>query len=121
MATEKDFLGREGTEQLVATVKSLLAGKQDKSESGTSGSAGHLIRNVTLPASGWVDNEQTVAVDGVLADAARCTVIVGPDWSSADECEMCTVECCGQGNNSLTFQCAYTPTEDVVMNATILI
>lgn len=121
MATENEFLGREGTEQLVATVKSLLAGKQDKGESGSSGSAGHLIRNVTVPASGWVDNEQTVTVDGVLADAASCTVIVGPDWSTADECESCAVVCSGQGNNSLTFQCDYTPTEDIIMNATILI
>lgn len=28
--TDREFLGRDGTEQLVATVKTLLSGKQDK-------------------------------------------------------------------------------------------
>ena len=121
MATDTEFLGREGTEQLVATVKSLLAGKQDKGESGSGGSVGHLVRNVTIPASGWIDNEQTVTVDGVLSDATSCTIIVGPDWSSADVCEAFGVDCIGQGNNSLTFQCSFVPDEDVIMNATILI
>lgn len=121
MATETEFLGREGTEQLVATVKNLLAGKQDKGESVPGGSAGHFIRNVTLPANGWVNNEQTVTVEGVLEDPTRCTVIIGPDWSSEGECDYCGVECSGQGNNTLTFQCSFVPDEDVIMNATILI
>lgn len=87
---------------------------------GSSASAGHLAKNITLPASGWVDNEQTVTVNGVLADAELCTVIAGPDWSSADVCNDCEVNCIAQGNNSLSFQCTYIPNEDVVINVTVL-
>ena len=121
MATDIEFLGRAGTEQIVATVKNLLEGKQDKGESSPGSSAGHSIKNITVPAAGWVNNEQTVTVNGVLADPARCTIIVGPDWSSADVCEICGVDCIAQGDNSLTFQCSYVPDEDVVINATILV
>lgn len=84
-------------------------------------SASHIIRNVYVPVPGWVDNEQTVTVEGVLADSTACTIIVGPDWSSSDESDLCGVCCSGQGDNTLTFQCINVPTEDIVMNATILI
>ena len=88
---------------------------------GTATTAKHFARNVTLPASGWADNRQTVTVSGVLADEERCTVIVGPDWSNADICAFYGVDCIAQGDNTLTFQCTYVPDEDVLMNVSVLI
>lgn len=88
---------------------------------GTATTAKHFARNVTLPASGWADNQQTVTVSGVLADEEKCTVIVGPDWSSADVCAVCYVDCIAQGDDSLTFQCTHIPDEDIAMNVSVLI
>lgn len=88
---------------------------------GTATTAKHFAGNVTLPASGWVDNQQTVTVSGVLADEEKCTVFVGADWSSAAIRDACGVDCIAQGDNSLTFQCTYIPDEDIVMNVSVLI
>lgn len=152
-----EFLGRTGTEQLIAIVKDLLADKQASGDYAliddvstiiktfgaisynsqtltdeqkdqvkenlgiSSDSARHFARSVTLSAAGWVDNEQSVTIDGVLADAERCTVITGSDWSSAGVYDICGVCCIAQGDNSLTFQCTYVPDEDIVVNVTVLI
>ena len=87
----------------------------------SSGSVGHFARSVTLSVNGWVDNEQTVSIAGVLEDAERCTVITGSDWSSAGVYDICGVCCIAQGDNSLTFQCTYVPDEDLTVNVTVLI
>lgn len=89
---------------------------------GTAVMTKHLIRTMTLPVRGWNDaNEQTVTVDGVLADKNKCTVFVGADWDSTHEALDCGVECIGQGDGTLTFQCTYIPSEDLTMNASVFI
>lgn len=89
---------------------------------GTLVPAAHFARNVTLPASGWnADNQQTVSVIGVLADALRCTVWVGCDISSNEACAYSGVECIAQLDDALTFQCSFLPDEDIVMNVSVLI
>lgn len=88
---------------------------------GTATTTKHFTRGITLPVNGWADNEQTVAVDGVLADKEKCTVFVGPDWDSGAECADCGVDCIAQGDGTLTFQCTYEPSEDITMNVAVFI
>lgn len=72
---------------------------------------------VNLPASGWVENAQTVAVEGVTAEQLIIVVADPSDYSPYAECQ---VRCSGQDKDSLTFACNETPTEDLVANILIL-
>ena len=84
---------------------------------GTAASTKRTEVNITLPVSGWVDNEQTVAVPAAVSG---CTVFVGGDMGSEPEYSGCGVYCSGQGNGTLTFSCSAVPSKDVVADATIL-
>lgn len=73
---------------------------------------------VTLAAEGWVDNQQTVLVDGVAADNV---VVVSPDpdndnYSIYVENE---IRCISQSDNALVFQCGSTPSDDVTVNVVV--
>lgn len=59
---------------------------------------------------------QTVAVDGMTADA---TVITGADLGSEPEYADCGVYCSAQSAGKLTFSCAYVPSENLVANVAI--
>lgn len=61
---------------------------------------------ITLPASSWVNNSQTVTVTGMTTTK---TVIVSND-SDYD------IKCTGQGANTLTFTCDTVPVADVTIN-----
>lgn len=84
---------------------------------GTAASTKRTEVNITLPVSGWVDNEQTVAVPAAVSG---CTVFVGGDSGSEPEYSTCEVYASGQADGSLTFSCTYLPVEDVVANVVIL-
>lgn len=84
---------------------------------GTAASTKRTEVNILLPASGWVDNEQTVAVPAAVSG---CTVFAGGDDASEPEYSTCEVYCSGQADRSLTFSCTYLPMEDVVANVVIL-
>lgn len=86
---------------------------------GTATTAKHFAKNVTLPASGWMDNQQNVTVSGVLADNEKCTVIAGPDVGSAEEYLDCEVWCSAQGDGTLTFSCTYEPNVDLTANVAV--
>lgn len=68
---------------------------------------------VSLPMSGWVNMAQTVAVEGMTAEA---TVITGADLGSEPEYTDCGVYCSAQSAGKLTFTCAFAPSEDLVAN-----
>ena len=72
---------------------------------------------VNLPASGWAENSQTVAVEGVTAEQL---IIVVADPSSFSPYAESQVRCSGQAKDSLTFICNETPTVDLVANILIL-
>lgn len=74
--------------------------------------------NITIPADGWEDNTQTVAVDIVTAG---CTVIIGGDYGSEPEYSRCGVWCSAQADGALTFQCSRVPGTDVVADAVIFV
>ena len=72
---------------------------------------------VNLPASGWAENVQTVAVEGVTAEQL---IIVVADPSVFSPYAECQVRCSGQDKDSLTFTCNETPAEDLIANILIL-
>lgn len=72
---------------------------------------------VTLT-SGWrSNNSQTVNVTGVTADS---TVIVSPEPNSISDYTDCGVYCSGQWNDTLTFSCSSTPTNNIVVNCVVM-
>lgn len=80
---------------------------------GTAKTTNRTEAAVTLPMSGWVDGQQTVAVSGMTADA---TVITGADLGSEPEYTDCGVYCSAQASGQLTFSCSYVPSEDLIAN-----
>lgn len=68
---------------------------------------------VSLPASGWSSNTQTVAVNGVLADESAQLIQPMPAVASQNAYISAGVICSGQAANQLTFTCSTTPTEDI--------
>lgn len=95
-----------------ATAETILAGYTAYGANGDliSGIASSLSKtevSVSLPVSGWVNNQQTVSVAGVTSDS---TVCVRGDSASYDNCY---VYCSAQSNGSLTFSCVLRPIEVV--------
>lgn len=72
---------------------------------------------VSLPASGWVEKAQTVAVEGVTAAAA---VIAAGGTDSFVAYTTAGVHCTAQGDGTLTFACVTVPTADVTANVFIV-
>ena len=71
---------------------------------------------VTLPASGWSNNQQTVTATGVTANNAVTPSPAPESWEAAGAAG---VRCTAQGADSLTFACSETPTEDLTYNVLI--
>lgn len=77
--------------------------------------------SIALPASGWVDNSQTVNVAGVLADEDICSVIISAVLNDREVYSDCGVQCTAQLNGQLTFGCENAPTTDLTINVVVLI
>lgn len=72
-----------------------------------------IMTIITLPVSNWIDNKQTIAVQGILADETAQSIRVSP-YSTVENIEACSgVYCIGQGENSLTFSCDEIPDVDI--------
>lgn len=110
--------------QVVLCVVSLGAG-------GITGIISQLIKNpspegaipvvlVSLPASGWSGNRQTVSVPGVFADEDVChpePVPVSASHSVYYDCDVHGIE---QQEGKLTFECEEVPTKDLSVMVKIL-
>lgn len=72
-------------------------------------------RTVTLTASGWSSNTQTVTVSGVLADETAQLIQPMPAVASQNAYISAGVICSGQAANSLTFTCSTVPTDDITL------
>lgn len=70
---------------------------------------------ITLTASGWSNNTQTVTVNGVLADETKQLIQPMPAVASQAAYMSAGIYCSGQAANSLTFTCSETPTEDIAL------
>lgn len=76
------------------------------------------VSTITLLATEWVDNKQTVTVSGVTADVIKTSVVVSPEPSSENREAYSDsgVICISQGNNTLVFQCEDPPSINVIIN-----
>ena len=71
--------------------------------------------SVTLSASGWASNAQTVTVSGVLADETAQLIQPMPAIASQAAYMAAGIYCSGQAANSLTFTCQTAPTENITV------
>lgn len=76
-------------------------------------------KTVTLTASGWNNNTQTVTVNGVSASEATQLITVSPTKTKVNTYIESGIYCSGQAENSLTFTCSEAPTEDITIYVTI--
>ena len=74
-----------------------------------------VYRTVTLPASGWASNTQTVTVQGVVADETAQLIQPMPAIASQAAYMAAGIYCSGQAANSLTFTCQTAPTENITV------
>lgn len=74
---------------------------------------------VTLSASAWSSNQQTISVSGVLADETKQLIQIVPAIASQTAYFDAGIRCVNQGADSLTFECQETPTENVSAFAVI--
>ena len=70
-----------------------------------------------LTVAGWVNNIQTVNVDGVTTDNA---VFVSPAPASVADYNAAGVVCTAQNNGTLTFTCTTTPSNAITVNVLIM-
>ena len=70
---------------------------------------------ITLPASGWSSNTQTVTVSGVSADETAQLIQPMPAIASQAAYMAAGIYCSGQAANSLTFTCQTAPTENITV------
>lgn len=76
-------------------------------------------RVITLYADdAWVDNQQTVYVEGVTEDNI-IVVAPDPDFDNYVEYSNCNVRCVHQDNGELTFECRELPTRTLVVNVAV--
>ena len=77
-----------------------------------------LIRAI-LFASAWVNNTQTINVEGILADEEQQQIIIAPKSNSTVAYNNAGVYCSGQASNSLTFTADVTPSVNLDLNITV--
>ena len=74
-----------------------------------------VYRTVTLPASGWSSNTQTVTVSGVLADETKQLIMPVPALASQTAYYEAGILVTGQAANSLTFTCSTVPSSNLTV------
>lgn len=101
--------------KLLMVDKKLVARNGNLLATDLSPTGGGIMQPVTLYASNWVDNTQTVAVEGATADN---NILIGASGEPTAFAEA-GVYCSAQADGSLTFKCTTTPTEDIVASVYI--
>ena len=74
-----------------------------------------VYRTITLTASAWSNNAQTVTVSGVSATETAQLIQPMPAVASQVAYMSAGIYCSGQAANSLTFTCSETPTENITL------
>lgn len=75
--------------------------------------------SISIPASGWSNNQQAVTVTGVLADESKQLIQLIPALSSQTNYYNAGVLGIAQSENSITFSCETVPTVDLNVYVTI--
>ena len=68
---------------------------------------------ITLDRFDWVDNEQTVNVDGILADESRQLITPVPRQEDINAYIDAGIMCIHQGEDQLTFRCETVPKKSI--------
>ena len=77
--------------------------------------------SVTLPNTGWSNNQRTLTVNGVLANATKQLIVPCPQNATAlDVWTAAGVKAISQAANSLTFKCDSTPTASIPLYVAII-
>lgn len=76
-------------------------------------------KTVSLPASGWSGNSQTVTVSGVFASETAQLITPTPAIASQYAYYEAGIMCTNQGINSLTFTCQTVPTSNLTVYVVI--
>lgn len=77
--------------------------------------------SVTLPNTGWSNNQRALTVNGVLADATKQLIVPCPQNATAlDVWTAAGVKAIAQAANSLTFKCDSTPTASIPLYVAII-
>lgn len=77
--------------------------------------------SVTLPNTGWNNNQRALTVNGVLADATKQLIVPCPQNATAmDVWNEAGVKAIAQAANSLTFKCDSTPTASIPLYVAII-
>ena len=74
---------------------------------------------VTLLASAWSGNSQTITVPGVLADETKQLIQPVPTIASQAAYLTAGILCTGQAANNLTFTCQTVPEADLTVYVVI--
>lgn len=98
--------GYTGTEEEFQEVLSNAGGKP-------------MVHGVTLLASAWSGNAQTITVPGVLADETKQLITPAPALASQAAYLDAGVLCTGQAADSLTFTCQTVPTGNLTVYVAI--
>lgn len=77
------------------------------------------VLTLTLAASGWSSNTQTVTATGVVADETQQMIYIVPATSFQQAYVSAGITCTAQGANTLTFTCKTAPSQDLTVYATI--
>ena len=113
--TKADYLkGKDVLDQKIEDAKKAAG---DAQKTADAAQKKHTSRVVTLTVSGWVDNTQTVEVDGVTTNN---TLIVASAPENYDAYSKAGVYCSAQAVNSMTFICKSVPATDLNANVMIL-
>lgn len=78
-----------------------------------------MVHGVTLLASAWSGNSQTVSVSGILADETKQLIQPMPALASQAAYLAAGVLCTGQAADSLTFTCQTVPTGNLTVYVVI--
>lgn len=70
-------------------------------------------KSIILYANQWVNNLQTIVVDGISADENKQIIQPVPYLIDQEEYIETLIICSGQGENSLTFKCSETPSKNL--------
>ena len=78
-----------------------------------------MVHGVTLLASAWSGNAQTITVPGVLADETKQLIQPVPAIASQAAYLAAGILCTGQAANNLTFTCQTVPEADLTVYVVI--
>lgn len=95
-----------GLDALLENIETKVENKQNK----------HIATTVTLSASGWSNNSQTVSVAGVTATNTVFTTHAPSGYIIYRDCG---VRMSAQSAGQLTFVCEAVPTENIIVNIAI--